>query len=122
MPDRIKTRNGEVWVEGEILMITLSGEVTAQDIEKVAKVGLSLTKKHKGIKYNAVDISGVRSVPFSARSVASDYLRGPAEKIAFVCANPVARMIGSFFLRRYRITIPIRIVPTLEDARKWFRE
>jgi hypothetical protein len=120
--ERIRTENGEVWIEADILMMKLSGRIVAEEIEEIAKIGLELTKKFKNVKYTLVDISGVRSVPFGARKVASSHFSGPAEKLAFVCENPVARIIGSFFLRRYKIPIPTKLFSNIEDAGKWFKE
>jgi len=122
MEDRIKTKNGEAWVEGEILMMKMSGEVTAEEIEEMAKIGVDMANKFKKIKYNVVDISGVRKVPLNARKMAFQSFTGPAEKIALVCINPVARIIGSFFLKRYDFAKPIRMFSTVEEAKKWFRE
>ncbi len=122
MKGQVKAKKGTLWVEGEILMMSLSGEVLPEDIEEIAKIGLDLAKKSKRIKYNIIDISGVRGVPISTRKAAIGNFSGPAKKIAFVCKNPVAKIIGSFFLRMYRIPIPARMFSSAEDAKRWFRE
>jgi hypothetical protein len=116
-----KLKKYEVWVDGDILMMKLSGVIMPEDIEDIAKKGLALAKK-SGTKYNLIDISCVKSVPLSTRNAAASSFSGPAKKIAFVCNNPVARIIGSFFLRRYKIAIPIKLFSSAEEARKWFRE
>ncbi len=117
----LKTSKGELWTEGEILFIRLSGQVGALDIEEVAKAGKEITNKNSNIKYNIIDISDVKGAPFGARKAASECFSGPAVKIAFVCKNPVARIIGSFFLRRYKIPIPTKIFSSEDDASRWLK-
>jgi hypothetical protein len=120
--EKKKTKNGEIWVDGEILMMKLSGEISAKEIKEIAELSLGMTKKSKRIKYNAIDISGVKKVPLSARDMAAVYTKGPAEKIAFICSNPVSRIIGSFFLRIYKLKFPNKLFSNIEDAKKWFKE
>lgn len=121
--EKIKLKNGEIWVEGDILMIKLSGEITAEEIEEVAKISLDLNEKFKNVKYNVVDISDVRKAPLNARETAFNYSGGEmTEKQAFVCTNPVAKIIASFFIRRYKLPIPTKLFSNLEEAKKWFRE
>lgn len=119
---KIKTKNSELWVGGDILMIKISGTVEAGEIEKIARIGTTLTKKFKNVKYNIIDISDVRKVPLGARKAALESFNIRAsEKIAFIYSNPVARIIGSFFLRRYKLPIPSKMFSTIEEAKKWFK-
>ena len=120
--EKIRTKNSEIWVDGEILMMKISGEPTAKEIKEIAELGLDMVKKSKNIKYNAIDISGVKKVPLSARGMAFVYTVGPSEKIAFICSNPVSKIIGSFFLRLYKLKFPNKIFSDIEDAKKWFKE
>ncbi len=120
--DRIKTTKGEAWVEGAILMMKLSGDITVQDIEEIANAGMELATKSKNVKYNLVDISGVRKVPLSARQSAFEKFGGPAKKLAFVCRNPVSRIIVSFFLRRYKVPMPIKVFSDSEEGKIWLVE
>ena len=121
MEGKIRTKNGEVWVEGEILIIKMFGQVTAEEIEEMANAGIGMVKNHKEVKYNLVDISGVSMAPLSARQKAFDYV-GNVKKMAFVCTNPVARIIGSFFLRRYSFSMPVKMFSSMDEAKKWLSE
>lgn len=120
--EKIRTNNSESWVDGDILYINMHGEPTASDIEKVAKIGKRLCEEHKNVRYNLVDISGVKMVPLSARKMAFHYSSLRAKKMAFICTNPVARIIGSFFMRRYKLPLPTKMFSNIGAASNWLRE
>jgi hypothetical protein len=119
--ERKKTKNGEVFIDGEILIIKMFGQITAEQIAEIANAGIEMVKKSKDVKYNLIDISGVIRAPLSARQKASDYIGG-VKKMAFVCSNPVARIIGSFFLRRYSFSMPVKMFSNTDEAKKWLTE
>jgi hypothetical protein len=122
--DPIKTKNSEIWIEDGIIILKIFGEITAEEVEKIAMTGEDFTKKSgDNIKYVAIDISGVKNVPSGVTKAAFNYsTMGAAEKDAFICANPVARIIGSFFLKMYKLPLPTRIFADMEEAKKWFKE
>jgi hypothetical protein len=120
--ERTKTANSEIWSEDDILVIRLFGELTAEEIGEIARKGIETVEKSKNIKYNLIDISGVKKAPLGAREAAFSSFDGPAKKMAFVCTNPVSRIIGSFFLRRYKMSIPVKMFSSTEEAKKWLRE
>jgi hypothetical protein len=122
--DKIKTKNSEIWIEDSIIILKIFGEITAEEVGKIAIAGDDLTKKlGDNIKYVAIDISEVKNVPSGVTKTAFSYsTMGKAEKEAFICANPVARIIGSFFLKIYKLPLPTKIFSDIEEAKKWFEE
>ncbi len=120
MGDRIKTKNGEVWVEGEILMMKMSGEIEEDEMKEIARINMDMIKKFK-LKYVLV-VSDVTKTSFDARQMASNFNLDPIKKIAMICKNPVTRIIASFFMRKYALTIPTKLFSDTEEAKKWLRE
>ncbi len=116
----IKAGNGEVWVEGDILMVKMTGELTLEKLEEIAKTGISLAGKYK-FRYVLVD-SDVTKMHLSARKAVSAIVQVPVEKVALICGNPVTRAIATFIMRGFKLQIPTRILSNAEEARKWFRE
>ncbi|MEQ1569384.1 MAG: hypothetical protein ABMA64_27350 [Myxococcota bacterium] len=68
-----------------------------------------------------VQLGGVRSVTREARQFfATDPLNlSVASRVALVGSNPVARVIGNFFLGLNRSSLPVRLFGSTEDALTW---
>ncbi len=119
--EKVKLKNSEVWVDGDILMIKMSGEATYEEMDEITNASADLVKKFK-LKYILVD-SDVRKMSLSARKKNFTYVGAvTVEKIAFICANPVTRAIAMFLVRGYKLEIPVRLFSNAEDAKKWFSE
>ena len=118
--EKARTKNSEMWVEGDILMMRMSGNISDEEMEEIAKTDMELVRKFKP-KYVLVD-SDVMKISFGARRLASSIQLGPIRKIAMICKNPVTKIIASFFLKKYRLSTPVRIFSSAEDAKEWFRE
>jgi hypothetical protein len=118
--ETIKTKNSEIWVEEDILIIRMSGELLEEEVEEIKNIGFGLVEKLK-LKYVIVD-SDVKQMPLKAREKAFDIYQGTSvEKIAFVSKNSVTRIIASFLIKRYAPSTPTKLFANSEEAKKWFR-
>lgn len=119
--DRARTANSEIWTEGDVLMVRVTGEVPVEEIERISKMGKDIAGKTR-INYSIIDITNVKDAPFGMRKADPSVFDGPAKKTAFVCQNAASRIVGSFFLKRYEIPVPVRMFSDAECAKKWFSE
>jgi len=119
--EKIKLKNAELWIEDDICIGKIWGEPDEELVKEFAKRAEELLKKIPGKKYSLIDISDVRKATLGARK-ATQNLPLVSEKIALVYKNPLAKVIGSFFLRIIKLKAPIKLFATIEEAKKWFKE
>jgi hypothetical protein len=121
----IKIKNSEIWVEDDVLIVKVSDTISIEEVIEIVKIRLDLIEKFKNIRYGVLDISEIKNIDLKAREAVSsnsDRPGGPIKKSAFICANPLARIIASFFLKKYNPLLPNKIFSNIEDAKKWFKE
>ena len=114
-----------MWIEEDILMIKLRGEIDEEEVKEINKRGIELLEKIPGkIIYYLVDISDVKKATAGARKATKNITFVPdvPEKIALVYNNPLTRVLGSMFLRIAQPKVPTKLFSAIEEAKKWFKE
>ncbi|XOB40515.1 MAG: hypothetical protein ACKKMR_00685 [Candidatus Nealsonbacteria bacterium] len=122
--ESIKTRSSETWIEDNIMMIRMWGKIDKEEVERITEAGIKITKnlQRRGI---IVDISEIEKVSLEARRFVNEspeIAKHVRKKVALVYKNPMARIIGSFFLKLNKPSIEVELFPTVEKAKKWTEE
>ncbi|XOB42455.1 MAG: STAS/SEC14 domain-containing protein [Candidatus Nealsonbacteria bacterium] len=119
-----KTKNSEVWVENKIIMIKVWGKLGKEDVKRIDEAGDEIRKNLNEFGI-IVDISRMTKSDSSVRTLMAEesYLVKKIKgKVALVYNNPVARVIGSFFLKINKPALKIKLFPTIEKAKEWIEE
>ncbi|XOB40973.1 MAG: STAS/SEC14 domain-containing protein [Candidatus Nealsonbacteria bacterium] len=119
-----KTKNSEVWVENKIIIIKVWGKLGKEDVKRIDEAGDEIRKNLNEFGI-IVDISRMTKSDSSVRTLMAEesYLVKKIKgKVALVYNNPVARVIGSFFLKINKPALKIKLFPTIEKAKEWIEE
>jgi hypothetical protein len=118
----ISVKNRDISITEDIVTIKLIEKITKEELYEISKTTEDLFRKFRNAKYIIVDLSLLKNVPLDARKRVAEYPSGQAEKLALICPNPVARMIGGFFLKTCKLPLPAEIFSDAGDAKKWFKQ
>lgn len=122
--------NKEIEVAGTVIRFHADGIIEYVygnmeiDEAHARKVIATATKAMDEVKprLTLVQLGRVKSVSRDARN----FFSGPenlavASRVAMVGINPVARMIGNFFLGLNRPAVPVRLFGSTEEAMVWLQ-
>lgn len=109
---------------GVVVAVPLPGYVQREadarrSLEEFHRIVIDAGRPHAAI----ILVDRVKAQDASSRRVwSSADDRGKRSCLALVCASPLARAIGSFFIGFNRPSVPTKMFRTFSAAQKWCRE
>jgi hypothetical protein len=123
MQEKIKTKIGDAWIEGDVVMVEIWGKIDEGSAREFMKEIIEWTRKGNFRECVIIDVSGLEKVALGARRVfVLGYKEKTLKRVALVCKNPLSRIIASFFLGVDRPQIPTKMFDSVEDAKKWCKQ
>ena len=122
--EEISTKSGKVWIEDGIIRskVLINGEYTLEHAMDDGEAFRKMVEKIKGKKLLLVEPRNILKISKETRTYQAN--EGPkiVDKIAQVIENPVTRTIVSFFLGLSKMSIPIKMFNSVDEAVKWLKE